>query len=201
MRLTFQAWKNSCAVTPATLRTLATGADALNELCVPGLRADLFTNPPIRLLAVDDDVISRKAVSCALKKALNPADLAEDGEMALALATKHSYDVIFLDVEMPGMDGFEVCKRIHQTIPNARTPVVYVTIHNDFEARVQSTLSGGCGHIHKSCLTFEIAVKALTLALQGRIQGRGQTPCPQTPSAMLQPLEPDRSPAAVCSAS
>jgi two-component system sensor histidine kinase BarA len=117
------------------------------------------------VLAVDDDPISRNAISFALRKALSPPELAEHGEAALALATLKAYDVIFLDVQMPRMDGFEVCTRIHDTLPNRTTPVVFVTCHSDFDARAQSTLSGGNDLIGKPFLTFEITVKALTLAL------------------------------------
>ena len=162
-------------VTPSTLRSVGGGLDLLRDLCVPGLPADLLTNPPIRLLAVDDDLISRKAVSLALKKALNQPDLAEHGTAALALVTEYAYDVIFLDVQMPGMDGFELCTRIHDTVPNANTPVVFVTCYADFEARSQSALCGGTDLIAKPFLTFEITVKALTLALRSRLKNRAQS--------------------------
>lgn len=162
-------------VTPSTLRSVAGGVDLLKSLCVPGIRADLLSEPSLRLLAVDDDLISRNAVIVALKKALNPPELAENGEAALALASEHAYDVIFLDVQMPGLDGFEVCTRIHETILNATTPVVFITSQSDFEARAQSALSGGSDLICKPFLTFEITVKALTLALQRRLQAQAQT--------------------------
>lgn len=185
-------------VTPSTLRTVAGGVDLLKDLCLPGLKADLLTNPPLRILAVDDDLISRNAVSLALKKALNPPELAENGETALALATLQAYDVIFLDVQMPGMDGFEVCTRIHDTLPNRTTPVVFVTCHSDFDARAQSTLSGGSDLIAKPFLTFEITVKALTLALQGRLQGRTRTAGARqglSGATVLSPAQAESSPA------
>jgi CheY-like chemotaxis protein len=177
------AWQMACAldwlvkqltekasrVTPSTLRTVANGVDLLKELCRPGLRADLCTNPPIQLLAVDDDAVSRHALSLALKNGVSPPDLAEDGPAALALAAKQSYDVIFLDVQMPGMDGFEVCSRVHDTALNRATPVVFVTMHSDFNARAKSTLCGGNDLIAKPFLAFEITVKALTLALRARL--------------------------------
>lgn len=155
------------STTPSTLRTFAGGVDVMQELCVKGARTDLFTNPPIRLLAVDDDLICRKAVSFSLKKALSEPDLAENGEAALALARRTAYDVIFLDVQMPGMDGYEVCAKIRETLQNADTPVVFVTVCSDFEARAQSILSGGTDLIAKPFLTFEITVKALTFTLRG----------------------------------
>ena len=177
-------------VTSSTLRTVAGGVDLLEELCQPGLKADLLTNPPLRLLAVDDDLISRKAVAYALKKALNQPDLAENGEAALALATKQAYDVIFLDVQMPGMDGFELCSRIHETVPNRTTPVVFVTCQSDFDARAKSILSGGSDLMGKPFLTFEITVKALTLALRGRLQGRAQSDSNYNVLNRSQPLPP-----------
>ena len=75
---------------------------------------------------------------------------------------------------MPGMDGFEVCSKIRDTVPNRTTPVVFVTGQSDFDARVNSTLSGGNDLMGKPFLIFEVTVKALTLALQGRLQGRAQ---------------------------
>jgi DNA-binding response OmpR family regulator len=161
------------AVTRSTLRTVASGLDLLKDLCAPGLRPDMATNPPIRLLAVDDDSVSRFAISYALTRIFKP-DLAEQAEAALALATEKAYDVIFLDVMMPGMDGFELCSKIHEFSANRGTPVVFVTSLSDFEARAKSTLSGGNDLIGKPFLTYEITVKALTLALRGRLQARSQ---------------------------
>lgn len=157
-------------VTSARLRTLASGLDLLDELCSPGLETGLAASSPFRFLVVDDDRISRHALSFALNRALNQPDLAEDGERALPLASRQPYDVIFLDVQMPGMGGFELCPRIHNTVPNRVTPVVFVTCHSDLNSRAQSTLSGGDDFIPKPFLTSEIAVKALTFALRGRRQ-------------------------------
>ena len=163
-------------VTPSTLRTVASGLDLLDDLCVPGLPPDLLTDRPFRFLVVDDDQISRQALAHSLGKAFSQPDLAVDGETALAQATQRAYDVIFLDVQMPGMDGFELCTKIRDTVPNRDTPVVFVTGQSDFDARCKSTLSGGNDLMGKPFLTFEVTVKALTLALQGRLEGRVQKP-------------------------
>lgn len=177
-------------VTQSTLRTVVGAVDLLEELCKPGVRNDIMTNPPLKFLAVDDDMICRTAISLALKKAFNPPELAGDGVTALGLVTKNAYDVIFLDVQMEGMDGFELCSKIHETSANQKTPVVFVTCMNDFETRAQSTLSGGSDLIAKPFLTFEITVKALTLALRERLQTRDQkstTSDVATASQMISP--------------
>ena len=163
-------------VTPSALRTVGGGVDLLNDLCVPGLQPHLLTDRPLKFLVVDDDLISRLAVALALKKAFNPPDQAADGGTALALCGQQAYDVIFLDVQMLGMDGFELCMKIRETVLNRSTPVVFVTVQNDFEARARSTVSGGNDLMGKPFLTFEITVKALTLALHGRLHGRAPMP-------------------------
>jgi CheY-like chemotaxis protein len=168
-----QLTRNVSNVTPSALRTAAAALDLLQDLCIPGIKPNLTKKPPVRLLVVDDDAISRNAVSLALRKIFPEPELAEGGEAALALAAKHTYDVIFLDVEMPGMDGFESCSQIHDLDRNRSTPVVFVTRHADFDARAKSTLSGGEDLIGKPFLAFEITVKALTLVLRGRLQRKG----------------------------
>lgn len=162
-------------VTRSTLRTVGGGVELLEKLCQSGVSRDILTEPPVRFLAVDDDMICRTAVSLALKKAFNQPDLAENGMTALGMATRHSYDVIFLDVQMQGMDGFELCSKIHETSANQSTPVVFVTCLNDFDAHAQSVLTGGSDLLGKPFLTFEITVKALTLALGRRLQANHQS--------------------------
>jgi CheY-like chemotaxis protein len=157
-------------VTPSTLRTVASALDLLDELCQGGWAAAFAQSPAIRLLVVDDDLISRRAVSFALKRAFNQPDLAESGEAALPLVEKQPYDMIFLDVQMPGMDGFEVCSKIHATAANRSTPVVFVTCHSDFEARTKAIVSGGNDLIAKPFLSFELTLKALVSILRARLR-------------------------------
>ena len=157
-------------VTPSSLRAVRSGVELLESMCLPELKPDLLTEPPRRFLVVDDDLISRHALSLALKKAFSTPDLVADGSAALVLLNQHAYDVVFLDVLMPEMDGFELCLQLRTTALNCATPVVFVTNLSDFEARTPATLSGGNELMAKPFLTFEITVRALTLALQGRLQ-------------------------------
>jgi CheY-like chemotaxis protein len=175
-------------VTPSTLRTVAGGVDLLSDLCVPGLKPGLLTDHPLKFLIVDDDLISRQAMSLALKKTFGQADLAVDGVTALIQTGHQAYDVIFLDVQLPGMDGFELCEKIRDSNLNRNTPVVFVTSQSDFDARAKSTLSGGNDLMGKPFLTFEITVKALTLALQNRLHERIQKPLPKVDQGRVSSL-------------
>jgi CheY-like chemotaxis protein len=138
-------------------------------LCVPGVDPDLAKRTPVELLAVDDNAVCLTALSLALKKAFRQPDLAAEGIAALDLARQKKYDAIFLDIEMPGMDGFELCSKIREIHFNQTTPIVFVTSHSDFDSRAKATLVGGHDLIAKPYLSFEITVKALTLALRGRL--------------------------------
>lgn len=160
-------------VTPSTLRTLGSGLGLLRELLGPEVPASLSTEPPLRFLTVDDDPICLKAVSRSLSRLLPMPDEAHSSPEALALAQAHAYDVVFLDIQLPGMDGFELCSKILATAGNRQVPVVFVTAQSDYEARVRANQVGGNELIAKPFLTFEIAAKALALGLRARLEGRG----------------------------
>jgi CheY-like chemotaxis protein len=157
-------------LTPSTLRTVASAIDVLGEVCVPGVRPDLVITPPISVLAVDDDPLCLRAVVFALEKAALSPDVATDGEKAVELATGKSYDVIFMDIQMPGIDGLTATSQIRGMEKNEDTPVIFVTVRSDFQTRAESSRLGGTDLIAKPFLQFEITVKALTFAMRKRLQ-------------------------------
>jgi len=163
-----QLAKKEPTLTASELQTAAAGLDVLHKLCLSASDLEMAADRRVKFLVVDDDAVSRHALSVALKKAFAEPDLVPNGEIALAMATRQSYDVIFLDVEMPGMDGFEICSKILETAPNCTTPDVFVTLHSDFDSRAAGVLSGGRHLIGKPFMPSELAVKALTLAFEAR---------------------------------
>jgi PleD family two-component response regulator len=159
-------------IASSSYETVAVALELLVALCKHGATADLLLAAPIRILAVDDDLISRHAVGLSLKKAFNQPDLAANSEAALAQASSIGYDVIFLDIMMPGLNGFELCSKVRQSIPNHQTPVVFVTAKNDADTLTEASRCGGTDLVTKPFLIFEITVKALVLALGGRLAKR-----------------------------
>ena len=156
--------------TPSTLRTITAATDLLQVLCAPGVRPNLIIEPPLKILAVDDDALCLRAVEFALQKAGLASEVASNGVQALAMASNKTFDVIFMDIQMPEMDGLTACTKIRETPANAETPVVFVTIQSDFHTRAQSTLNGGSDLIAKPFLVFELTVKALMAAMRKRLQ-------------------------------
>jgi DNA-binding response OmpR family regulator len=117
---------------------------------------------------VDDEVLSRRAITYALEKASLKSVNVDDPQVALNLAGETAFDLIFLDVQMPGMDGFDLCSKIRKLPLNKTTPIVFVTSLTDFKSRARSSLSGGTDLIAKPFMFIELSVKALTYVLRGR---------------------------------
>ena len=67
----------------------------------------------------------------------------DNPQAAYNLLIETRFDLIFLDVDMPGMNGFELCSKLRMLPPHKLTPVVFVTSLNDLESRANSTMSGG----------------------------------------------------------
>ena len=156
-------------ITASTLRTVASGIDFLGVLFERGTLPDQQELPPANILVVDDEAISRRAVTYALEKArLKPVNV-EDPLLAFKMLSENKFDLIFLDVDMPGMNGFELCSKLRTLPAHKKTPVVFVTSLNDFESRASSTMSGGSDFIAKPFLFIELAVKALVYVLRGRL--------------------------------
>ena len=125
---------------PSTTNATAAALELLEQLCRDGIDPDL-AQPPVSLLVVDDDPIARRAVGGALQLVFGRPDAADSGEAAVALAGEKAFDLIFLDVRMPGVDGFTACSLIHETTHNRRTPVVFVTSQDDLKSRAQAEAS------------------------------------------------------------
>jgi len=94
----------------------------------PEEAADLEEDRPLRLLVVDDHDINRRAVQLILQPLGCDIVTAADGMIALERCAETQFDVIFMDVRMPELDGRETTRRLRAGGgPNARTPVVAVT--------------------------------------------------------------------------
>jgi len=154
----------------STMRTVAHSIDFLAELCTKCIEADVIDQNSVRILVVDDEILSRRAITYALDKAGFKSTSVEEPQVALTVATETSFDLIFLDVQMPGMDGFELCTKIRALPLNQKTPIIFVTSLTDFKSRTKSKLSGGADLIAKPFIFIELTVKALTYVLRGQLK-------------------------------
>lgn len=104
----------------------------------PPARTDVRTTA----LVCDDSLPVRIQMKGVLEKVVDEVDFAETGEDALELAAKKQYDIIFLDVILPGIDGYETCRRIRKDLRRDKTPILMLTSNSSPADRVKAKLAG-----------------------------------------------------------
>jgi two-component system cell cycle response regulator len=102
-----------------------------------------------RALVVDDNFLNVKLLEARLQVAAFEVVTAFGGEEALARLAEGLPDIVLLDVMMPGMDGYEVCRRIRQNPRTAHLPVVMVTALDKESDRATAVEAGANGFLTK----------------------------------------------------
>ncbi len=101
------------------------------------------------ILVVDDSPTVRKLISGKLEKAGHAVVCAEDGVDGLAKIGEQIPDLVLLDITMPRMDGYEVCKQIRANPATASVPVVMISGKDGFFDKVRGRMAGTSGYITK----------------------------------------------------
>jgi CheY-like chemotaxis protein len=158
------------SINASTLRTVAAGVDVLGLLFDRGIITGPLEMPAGDILVVDDEAISRRAITYALEKAHLRSVTAEDPTTALKLLGERPFDLVFLDVDLPGMTGYELCAKLRGLPRHKRTPVVFVTVLSEFDEHANSPADCGDDFIAKPFLFIELTVKALVHVLRARLQ-------------------------------
>jgi CheY-like chemotaxis protein len=127
----------------------------------PGEAGDLIANcvrarVPNRVLIVDDSSTVRAVVRKVLQASCFrlDADDAEDGTAALAKAKAQRFDIVFLDCQMPGLDGFATLAELRRTQPNAK--VVMITGTRDFRIEDRARAEGASDFLFKPFFAKDI---------------------------------------------
>ncbi len=115
------------------------------------------------VLAVDDDPGALSALADALGTLGFQVLQAADGATALDLAREKRPDVVLLDVQMPGMDGFEVCRELKSDPNLLLVPIVFLTGHGSRRARLEGLEAGATDFLNKPCDLVELEVRVRNL--------------------------------------
>jgi len=116
-------------------------------------------NAKRHVLVIDDDAVVGRSFDRVLSEKGYEVDTALNGEEALKDIEAHSYDVVFTDIKMPGMDGLEVAERIKARCP--WTPIVVITGYGTQENEARASVLGVSGFVRKP-LTPEM-IESVTL--------------------------------------
>ena len=151
--ISISARKNRCLPNsislqrPLVFRRLS---EALNSVSASHSRESVQVHKQSRILVVDDSAPVCTFMTQKLHALISPetrVDIAANGSEGLALANQFSYDLVFMDVMMPGMDGYRACRLIK--LINAQTKVVMLTGKSSALNRVKAKMSSCDGYITK----------------------------------------------------
>ena len=122
----------------------------------------------MHILIIEDEVKTAKFVSRGLMEDNFTADLIENGRDGLELAMNREYDLIILDVMLPGIDGWEVLKRLRER--GNETPVLLLTVLNDVEDRVRGLQLGADDYLTKPFSFSELLARIHTILRRGPVR-------------------------------
>ncbi len=143
-------------------------AQTLPAAALPPSRPASGERAAIRLLAVDDNPANLKLIATLLTELAETVDTARGGQAAVEKCCQHHYDAIFMDIQMPEMDGLQATAIIRRDSLNRHTPIIAVTAHTlaDEQSRI---LAAGMD----DCLTKPIDEQGLARTLQHWVRPSG----------------------------
>src|SRR5829696_1090846 len=122
----------------------------------------------MRVLIVEDD----KRMAAAIRRGLQAegivADLAATGEDAIWMAGSSEFDAVVLDVMLPGVDGFETCRRLRED--GVWAPVIMLTARDSVEDRVKGLDQGADDYLTKPFSLAELLARLRALARRGPVE-------------------------------
>jgi two-component system OmpR family response regulator len=122
----------------------------------------------MRILIVEDEVKLASLIRRGLREEGMLADVAIKGEDALWMAGSSEYDVIALDVMLPGIDGLETCKRLRAD--GVRTPILMLTARGEIGDRIEGLNVGADDYLTKPFAFGELIARLHALARRGEIE-------------------------------
>jgi phosphoserine phosphatase RsbU/P len=116
-----------------------------------------FNNTSV--LVVDDNPQNLQVLGGLLQRENMDVEFALDGKAALSWLDKKIFDLILLDIMMPGMDGYEVCKTIKNNPLHNEVPVIFITAKTDTESIIKGFETGGVDYITKPFIPNELLAR------------------------------------------
>jgi signal transduction histidine kinase len=123
-----------------------------------------------RILVVDDDPLARRSLRAMLERGYYQVETAEGGAEALALLPTYQPELVLLDIQMPGMDGLEICQRIRDMPGGELLPIIFLTGDERPEIHAQALRVKGDDFLRKPVLSAELIVRIRSLMRLKRLQ-------------------------------
>ena len=128
---------------------IASSEKSLTEACHVADDQDNSEETALHALVIDDSASIRKQLELELRDAGITSDFAESGEMALEKIKEQQFDLVFLDIIMPGIDGYETCKAMRSTTEYKKTPIIMLSGKTSPLDEVQGVIAGATTYLTK----------------------------------------------------
>ena len=122
---------------------------------------------PARILVVDDEPSITEFVGYALRKEGFSVDVVDNGEDALSRAMKNDYDLFVLDIMLPGIDGYELCRRLRA---HTSSPVLFLSARDSELDKVVGLEIGGDDYLSKPFGVRELIARVRALLRRGTLE-------------------------------
>lgn len=120
-----------------------------------------------RVLVVDDEEGARDLISASIQTAGLVPEVVATPSACMSAVNGNRFDLVFLDVGLPEMNGFELCSKVRNTPGHDTVPIVFLTGMTSFQNKAQSSLAGGNDFIGKPFHPLELGLKALLWVNRG----------------------------------
>lgn len=142
---------------------MAQSLDGLTLLFECRASGDEKDTAQVCILVIEYEEVVRRAVISALEREGLRTIRVGDASTALKIIVENSFDLVVLNIETAGINGFELCAKLRAMSLHVKTPIIFITGEISFERDIRSALSQGGDLIAKPFLSTEMLVKSLTL--------------------------------------
>ena len=148
-----------------------------------------------RVLIVEDDPRDVKLSQLLLRDFSVETEIAASAEAALACLERHDMDLLLLDILLPGMDGFDLCRRLKESTRTGNIQVLFVTCLSDLESKAKGFETGGDDLLVKPINGYEFQIRVRTLLKKKEYLDRldplpGKTPPGGNPEKVGRTVQP-----------
>jgi len=126
-----------------------------------GVTAPSSERAASRILVVEDEPSINDVIATALRYQGHSVMQLADGDNGLVEARRSNFDLVVLDVMLPGLDGFEICRRMREA--GTLTPVLFLTARSDTEDRIRGFVTGGDDYLTKPFSVNELVLRVAAI--------------------------------------